>query len=164
MPWMVHGRRTVYGGGMRLLHLALLPLILLAACTSPDDPTGSAPAAVPGEGEDSQPFHAIAADEVVRFTGTEPFWGGEVTGTALRWSTPENVEGETITVTRFAGRGGLSFTGTLQRQQLDMAVTPASCSDGMSDRTYPFAVTVQVGEQQLSGCGWTDRQGYTGGE
>ncbi|MES2700146.1 MAG: hypothetical protein V4647_11105, partial [Pseudomonadota bacterium] len=71
---------------------------------------------------------------------------------------------ETIAVARFAGRGGLSFTGTLQGAQFDLAITPASCSDGMSDRTYPFAVTVQLGDQQLSGCGWTDRQGYTGGE
>lgn len=147
--------------------LTLLPLAslaLLCACSSPDAAADGAPGTVPGDGEDSQPFHAIAADEVVRFTGTEPFWGGEVTGTALRWSTPENADGETITVSRFAGRGGLSFTGTLQGQQLDMAVTPATCSDGMSDRTYPYVVTVQLGAQQLSGCGWTDRQGYTGGE
>lgn len=155
----------VYDGGMRLLPLSsLASLALLAACTSPDAPADGAPAAVPGDGEDSQPFHAIAADDVVRFTGTEPFWGGEVNGTALRWSTPENIDGETITVTRFAGRGGLSFTGALQGEQLDMAVTPATCSDGMSDRTYPYAVTVQLGTRQLSGCGWTDRQGYTGGE
>ncbi|MXO73120.1 COG3650 family protein [Alteraurantiacibacter buctensis] len=149
---------------MRIIAPLCASLALLASCTSSDSPTDGAPAEVPGDGGDSVPFHAIAADEVVSFVGTEPFWGGEVNGTALRWSTPENPDGETITVSRFAGRGGLSFTGTLQGQQFDMAVTPATCSDGMSDRTYPYAVTVQVGAQQLSGCGWTDRQGYTGGE
>lgn len=151
-------------GAMRSLPLSLACLALLAACTSPDPADHGEATAVPGDSADSQPFDAIAADEVVHFTGTEPFWGGEVTGTKLRWSTPENIDGETTTVARFAGRGGLSFTGTLQSMQFDLAVTPATCSDGMSDRTYPYAVTVQLGTQQLSGCGWTDRQPYTGGE
>lgn len=154
----------VYAGGMKLLPLSLACLALLGACTSPDPAAEGEGAAVPGDSGDNQPFHAIAPDEVVHFIGTEPFWGGEVSGTSLTWSTPDNVEGESITVARFAGRGGLSFTGTLQGEQLDMAVTPASCSDGMSDRTFPFAVTVQLGGRQLSGCGWTDRQGFTGGE
>lgn len=156
----------VYPPAMRSLLIITAALALLAACTSPDSPAGEAgdSAPVPGEVDDAQPFSAIAEDEVIHFTGTEPFWGGEVTGGELTWSTPEIIDGETIAVARFAGRGGLSFTGTLQGAQFDMAMTPASCSDGMSDRTYPFAVTVQLGDQQLSGCGWTDRQGYTGGE
>jgi uncharacterized membrane protein len=149
---------------MRLFSPLLASLALLAACTSSDPAASGDAATVPGDSEDSQPFAAIAGDDVVHFTGTEPFWGGEVTGTSLRWSTPANIDGETTTVTRFAGRGGLSFTGTLQGDQLDMAITPAACSDGMSDRTYPYAVTVQLGAQQFSGCGWTDRQLYTGGE
>ena len=67
-------------------------------------------------------------------------------------------------VERFAGRGGLSFSGAVQGARADIALSPADCSDGMSDRTYPFGVTVQLGEQVLSGCGWTDSQPYTGGE
>ena len=155
----------VYVGAMKPVLIILSgPALLLAGCTSSDPATGDAASGVPGDSGDTQPFHAIAADDVVHFSGTEPFWGGEVAGTLLRWSTPDNIDGEAITVARFAGRGGLSFTGTLQGEQLDMAVTPATCSDGMSDRTYPYAVTVQLGARQLSGCGWTDRQGYTGGE
>ena len=155
----------VYAKGMtKRLLLALAALPLLGACTASDPAAPGDGAGLPGDSQDSVPFHAIAQDEVIRFAGTEPFWGGEIAGSSLRWSTPDNIDGESIAVTRFAGRGGLSFTGTLQGGQLDMAITPAPCSDGMSDRTYPFAVTVQLGEQQLSGCGWTDRQGYTGGE
>jgi uncharacterized membrane protein len=151
---------------MRSTVVITAALALLAACTSPDSPAGEAgdSASVPGEANDARPFSAIAEDEVIRFVGTEPFWGGEVTGGDLMWSTPEIIDGETIAVDRFAGRGGLSFTGTLQGAQFDLALTPASCSDGMSDRAYPYAVTVQWGDQQLNGCGWTDRQGYTGGE
>lgn len=156
----------VYPPAMRSLLVITAALALLAACTSPASPAGEAgdSASVPGETDDAQPFSAIAEDEVIHFVGTEPFWGGEVAGGSLTWSTPENIDGEVIAVDRFAGRGGLSFTGTLQGAQFDLAITPASCSDGMSDRAYPFALTVQLGGQQLSGCGWTDRQGYTGGE
>lgn len=156
----------VYPPAMRPLLVSAAFLALLAACTSPDSPAddGGDSASVPGETSETQPFSAIAEDEVVHFTGTEPFWGGEIEGGTLRWSTPDNVDGEMITVSRFAGRGGLSFTGTLQGGPFDLAITPATCSDGMSDRTYPFAVTVLQGDQQLSGCGWTDSQGFTGGE
>ena len=43
-----------------------------------------------------------------------------------------------------------------------MTVTPLSCSDGMSDRTYPFTVTLEIGEETRNGCGWTDRQPFEG--
>lgn len=136
--------------------------LLLAACSPGHD------AALPGDAQDDQPFAGIAADEVIRITGTEPFWGGEITGGQLVWTTPENSAndhgGTRVDVARFAGRGGLGFSGELDGQAIDLMVTPASCSDGMSDRTYPFAVTVTLGAQQLEGCGWTDRQGYSGGE
>lgn len=142
---------------MRGSTLAALALTL-AGC-APDHN-----AALPGDAADDQPFAGIAEDEAIRFTGTEPFWGGDITGTQLTWTTPENIAGQTAPVTRFAGRGGLGFSGQLDGQPIDLMVTPASCSDGMSDRTYPFVVTVTLGDSQLEGCGWTDRQLYTGGE
>ena len=139
--------------------LAIAALALLAACQPPQKANG-----VPGSGGANEVFDAIAADDVLRFTGTEPFWGGEARAAQMTWTTPERPEGVTIAVSRFAGRGGLSFSGTLDGAPLLLAATPARCSDGMSDRTYPFAVTVQVGEQTLRGCGWTDRQPFTGPE
>ncbi len=151
---------------MARLTRSVLTLALLAGCTQQPD------AALPGDATDDQPFSAIAADEEIHFTGTEPFWGGDIAGGQLTWMTPENIAndpgGQRVTVTRFAGRGGVSFSGELDGQAIDLMVTPvpasAPCSDGMSDRTYPFAVTVTLGEQQLAGCGWSDKQGYSGGE
>ena len=123
---------------------------------------------MPGNADDRQPFDLIAPGETINLTGTEPFWGGEIApegaGWTLRWSTPENIAGERVTMERFAGRGGLAFSGTLAGEGLDLAITPADCSDGMSDRTYPYAVTVTLGDQQLDGCGWTEARPYTGGE
>ncbi len=113
---------------------------------------------IPGDAREQHPYDGIGAGETVRFAGTEPFWGGEVKGKTLRWTTPEKPQGETVTVSRFAGRGGLSYSGAIDGTPFTMAITPGACSDGMSDRRYPFVVTLQLGEQARSGCAWTDRQ------
>ena len=109
-------------------------------------------------------FSAIAADEMIRFVGTEPFWGGNVRGGELVYSTPENQAGDTIAVRRFAGNNGLGFSGSLNGGAFDMTVTPGRCSDGMSDRTYPFTVTLKLGDEQRNGCAWTDRSPFSGPE
>lgn len=145
----------------RIYFLPLLASLALAAC---DGGTGAAPDAVPGDSGETEPYAGIAPDETVRFTGTEPFWGGEATGSVLTYSTPENIEGTTIAIERFAGRGGLSFSGQLDGAPFDMAITPGECSDGMSDRSYPFTVTLQVRGEQRRGCAWTDRRPFTGPE
>jgi uncharacterized membrane protein len=132
-----------------------LALTLLGACHGPTSQ-------MPGDRDDHQPWHAIAATESVRFTGTEPFWSGEVTGATLIYLTPEDQKGERIAVTRFAGRGGLSFSGRLTGGAVTLAVTPGDCSDGMSDRHYPFTVTLQIGSEVRQGCAWTDRQPFSG--
>jgi uncharacterized membrane protein len=106
-------------------------------------------------------YDGIVEDEKLHFTGTEPFWGGDVTGRTLTWKTPENQIGDVIEIERFAGRGGISFSGLLTGEEFIMTVTPLECSDGMSDRTYPFTVTVKIGKDTRNGCGWTDRQPMT---
>lgn len=138
----------------------ILPLAvpLLAACQSGGE------ANVPGDTGDNRPFAGIAVEEELRFTGTEPFWGGQVSGETLVYTTPENLEGETITVERFAGRGGLSFSGELGGEAFDMMVTPGDCSDGMSDRTYPFVVTLSVKGETRQGCAWSEAHPFTGSE
>ncbi len=134
---------------MRSTLSILAALALLPACQGSDGPEG-----VPGDADDTQPFALIAESAVIRFTGTEPFWGGEIKGSALRWTTPEDIDGTTIVVERFAGRGGLSYTGLLDGEAFTIAITPGDCSDGMSDRTYPFVSTVAIGDRVLAGCAW----------
>jgi len=131
---------------------ACLSLIVLAACQGSTEP-------------DQVPrFDGIGAEEVIRFTGTEPFWGGKVEGSMLTYTTPENLEGEVITVERFAGNHGIGLSGKLGEAAFDMTVTPGECSDGMSDRVYPYTVTLSVGGEVREGCGWTDRQPFSGPE
>ena len=136
----------------RGLALAALPL-LLAACQN-----GA------GAERSVESYDGIASDETVHFTGTEPFWGGQSAGGTLTYSTPENVDGRTISVERFAGNNGLSIAGELEGDAFDLVVTPGECSDGMSDRTYPFVATLQIGEETRFGCAWTDRTPFEGSE
>lgn len=107
-------------------------------------------------------FDAIGPNEPIRLVGTEPFWGGTVRGGQLVYITPENQAGEAIAVKRFAGNSGLGFNGTREGQPLDLTVTSGACSDGMSDRSYPYTATLRLGGEQRSGCAWTDRQPFSG--
>jgi uncharacterized membrane protein len=142
--------------------IAAVPLaFLLTAC----QPASSQQGALPGDSADRQPFAEIAASEAISFLGTEPFWSGQTSGTSLTYKTPEKEGGETIAVKRFAGRGGLSVTGMLAGASFDLTVTPGECSDGMSDRTYPYTATLKIGETPTRlGCAWTDTKRFTGPE
>ena len=128
----------------------------LAAC----QPGGEV--AVPGDSKDHAGYAGIAADETIRFTGTEPFWGGTAQGERLGYNTPETPDGTTITVKRFAGRGGLALSGNLGDSRFDLTITEGECSDGMSDRSYPFTATLVVGGENRQGCAWTDAKRFKG--
>lgn len=132
---------------------AALLLLTLAACNASEGTTGSGP---------TEPYSGIGPSESVHFTGTEPFWGGEVNGGELRYTTPEDGEGQVFAVKSFPGNHGISYSGIMQGQSFDMMVTPGECSDGMSDRTYPFTVTLKIDSDQRNGCAWTDKQPFSG--
>ena len=141
--------------------------VLLAACqpSEAEQAATAAPAAgaaVPGNAEETAPYSEIAEDELLRFTGTEPFWGGQVSGKSLTYSTPEDQDGTVIAVQRFAGRGGISYSGLLDGAEFEMVITPLECSDGMSDRTYPFTVTLSIGDDKRNGCAWSEQHPFDG--
>lgn len=152
----------------RLLPFPALCALALCACQpNADDASGGAIAG--GRGAPAPAFDDIAPSETLRFTGTEPFWGGSVSGDALIYSMPSNPEGTQIAVRRFAGNSGLGFSGAFEGKPFDMAITRGGtvggqCSDGMSDRRYPYSVTLQVSGETRQGCAWTDSKGFTGPE
>ncbi|XUU60894.1 COG3650 family protein [Erythrobacter sp. HA6-11] len=138
---------------------AFLSIAIVCACTSLA--ACGSDQERPGEVES---YDGIADDEVITLVGTEPFWSMEIKQGTLLYTTPENLEGEVATVSRFEGNNGLGMAGELLEQPLAIAITPGECSDAMSDRTYPFTATVTVGGEQLNGCGYTDQQPFTGDE
>jgi len=141
----------------RFALLALAPA-LLAGCSE-----------TPGEiSRDSQPFDGIDEAEVIDVGGTEPFWALTIIpygdGYQAKYSTPELIDGETFSLTRFAGNNGLGFSGDWAGAPVTLALTPGECSDQMSDRTYPYTATLQLDEVTLFGCAHTDAQPFTEGE
>lgn len=130
---------------------------LLLACAATLAACGDA-----GENKQTAAFDDIAMSETIRVTGTEPFWNAVITDGELTYSTPEELEGQSTHITKFAGNSGLAFHGTLDAQPLDLVITRGACSDGMSDRSYPFTATMQLGEEQLEGCAWSDNHPFTG--
>lgn len=131
-----------------------LSAITLAAC-SPAQQDGIDPA--------GKTFDAVAPDEAVTLIGTEPFWSLRVERGEGVWTTPEQQPGTRFALSRFAGNNGLGFTGTLEGRPFTATLTPGACSDGMSDRRFPFVATIAWGEQTLKGCGYTASSPFTGG-
>ncbi len=131
--------------------------LFLAACAGNDAGNDKAES-------DAATFDAIAQDEAITALGTEPFWNGEIANGTLVYSTPELPGGTEIAVKRFAGNGGLGVSGELDGKPLDLAITPGRCSDGMSDRTFPYTATLSIGGDVRTGCAYTDRQPFEGGD
>lgn len=132
-----------------------LPLaaLALAGCSRGEDPG-------PGSLQDTT-FADIAPAEVIHYAGTEPFWGGAAGGGVATYSTPENPDGSEFPVERFAGNNGLGISGRLDGARFDLTITPGECSDGMSDRSYPYTATLLVGGEQRLGCAWTDSRPFS---
>ena len=89
----------------------------------------------------------------LRAVGTEPFWSARVEGRCVTYSTPENQQGMRVW-TRYApaeDRG--VWTGTLGGRKFELTTRAApGCSDGMSDRSYPIAVTLLADGESRTGC------------
>jgi uncharacterized membrane protein len=85
--------------------------------------------------------------------GTEPFWGARIEGRCVTYLTPENQSGTRVW-TRFSGsRDAGAWVGSLNGKSFELRTSPSpTCSDGMSDRQYPVAVTLLVNGERRTGC------------
>jgi uncharacterized membrane protein len=141
--------------------------VLLAAC-SPEAPGGgealppadAPPAAAQAPGE-PQPTTAIDPAAPFRrdfaLRGTEPFWALDVKGTTLMLTRPDQPV-LTAANARLAASSGKAIwtaqaTGPAGEITVIATVSAGECSDGMSDRAYPYIAEVKVGEVLLKGCG-----------
>jgi uncharacterized membrane protein len=137
---------------------ALLPLLALAACAEPTASAGNArePSEAAPQPEPARPAVEIkpATAPVVlpmplRLVGTEPFWGGVVGPEEIQIS---GVDRETLAWgVRDPQRSGNTLRWKLEGG-VTILVVRESCSDGMSDRTYPFRAEVTVKGEVLKGC------------
>jgi uncharacterized membrane protein len=90
---------------------------------------------------------------LIKGVGTEPFWSARIEGRCVTYMTPEDQKGTRIW-TRFTGSGEQGvWTGFFADQRFVLRTRPEpGCSDGMSDRRYPLAVSLTVAGEQRTGC------------
>lgn len=110
------------------------------------------------------PYNEIATNAAIMATGAEPgaerAWvlkiNPEIAGKHMaRFSHPDKPEDRVFALTRFAGNNGLGFSGEVDGQAVQVAITPGDCRDGASERDYDFTATVSVGRATLLGCAST---------
>ena len=138
----------------RLSKAAMLAALSLSACSDTDG--------LPGDTTDTTAFDAIEAQDTVRFAGTDPDWSGEATADRLSYRAADRAEERELTVTRFAGRGGMALSGTMEGQPLDLAVSRADCKVTQGGPTRPFIATLRIGDTVRSGCAWVEEEGPGG--
>lgn len=104
---------------------------------------------------------AAAQDGRLNCGGTEPFWGVEIGRAAASFSTPE---GGTVALTAAPPRNASGRPADLVRVYdlkradgrgaVTLVVTrhERACSDGMSDRAYPYHAVVVAPERVMMGC------------
>ncbi|MES2768341.1 MAG: hypothetical protein V4596_04280 [Bdellovibrionota bacterium] len=88
--------------------------------------------------------------------GTEPFWGATLTEDNLSLQTVD-IEGVTETkITKVAGAAGMveEFLQVYSNEDGPVAVVRKtdSCSNGMSDETFPQEIIILSGDTNLYGC------------
>ncbi len=115
------------------------------ATDAPPAPAGVSPCL-------TQEGRAVPANSL-RAVGTEPFWGTRVEGRCVTYTHPQDQSGTRVWTTFSGSAANGTWSGSLNGQPFVMRTRPqAGCSDSMSDRRYPLAVSLTVGGEQRSGC------------
>jgi len=96
----------------------------------------------------------VATAEPLRALGTEPFWGLDVDlRTGLRFTTPADTNGIRFPPNAPSIAGDtLVWMAETERAAIHVRIWPARCSDGMSDRVYPWTAIVRVAGTEYRGC------------
>lgn len=101
----------------------------------------------------------LTLDEIIAtsFGGTEPFWSIKFSKTGAKFNAyPDAPE---IILTYGAKKAnGNSFSITADdhenMESYFITIKKESCSDGMSDNTYPYSIEIKRDNSILNGCGW----------
>ena len=96
---------------------------------------------------------SVKLDNTIRVLGNEPFWSIDLAPAGITYSRIEQqpVTGATVQPT-VTGNMAVWETTLADKRTLTVTLTGTDCSDGMSDRIYPLAAMVKVGDETLQGC------------
>ena len=134
-----------FRGGM-----AIIVTVLTAGCGA-EGSRQSADSSAPAVPLDSTTVAIMA--EPLRALGTEPFWALDVDIGGLRFITPDDTSG-----IRFAPieptvvADTVVWSGQTDGMAIEVRVWMEKCSDGMSDREYPYASQVTIAGTTYRGC------------
>ncbi len=133
---------------MRLAPLALLLALGMAACGPADDGYDKAPPAdAPGEPPADAPNAWSGGFDL---NGNEPFWAVQIRSDTLSLTRPDK---PAVTVAN-PGVVAEGASASWTTSSLTARLTPGDCSDGMSDRKYPYVAVVTTEDgTELKGCG-----------
>ena len=88
-----------------------------------------------------------------RAIGTEPFWGLDIDSTGLRFRTTEDTMGiRWPPLTPMVTGDTVRWVGETERAAVDARIWGARCSDGMSDRVWPYTAVVRIDSTTYRGC------------
>ena len=121
------------------------------AVVAPAPATKAAPAPAPTAPAPA-PLSAPMSATGYALNGTEPFWGGTVTGTDVRYMTPERQFGDVVETRLSFASDAETYSGSFRGRPFVLTLRRDRCSDGMSDRVYAFTATLQVLGETRRGC------------
>ena len=161
------------------LAMSALAACLLAACSAPQpqdaehadsvqanaEPISVDPAEVPpplpedvrASGSEAPQGKRAAGQEgepllAYRAVGTEPFWGVQVDGDTLHFTTIDDQAGKHLTGTHTLREDGIRYAGSDGGTAFELDISRGACSDGMSDAVYAFTARFRYGATDYSGC------------
>lgn len=123
-----------------------------ASAATPANEAASTEAVAPAPKAPPPPAAAPWSPSGYKLIGTEPFWGGTVTGSRILYKTPDNQAGEPVAATADFGAGREVYRGTLGGKPFVLTLTRGPCSDGMSDNVHAFMAKLQLNGETRQGC------------
>jgi uncharacterized membrane protein len=114
---------------------------------TPASPPKATPAPAP-----AQPHTAPWSATGYALNGTEPFWGGSVTGTTIRYMTPDDQFGDVIETRVAFAPDRETYAGSWRGSPFVLTLRRGPCSDGMSERAYAFSVALSARGEARRGC------------
>ena len=89
----------------------------------------------------------------IRAVGTEPFWGARIEGRCVQYSHMEDQKGTRVWTQYTRNEAGEIWLGALNGKAFELRLrNKPGCSDGMSDKRYPYAVELKLGTELRQGC------------
>lgn len=135
----------------RRRYAAYVSLVLastMLACRDMPPPADSTAVAAPAGST------GVSTAEPLRALGTEPFWALDIDSAGLRFTTPDDTAGMRFPPNAPSPIAGdtLVWMAETETGAIHVRIWPERCTDGMSDREYPYTAIVRVAVTTYRGC------------